>query len=121
MSVSTRAHSRITRRFINEERQDVVIRRRERIATPAGGKVWRVVGDLPKQDGRQITTSDRGVVRTSVDGRTLQVDKVLIMMPEADVKAGDLWLETPTLVWEVISVSTDPRWRTSVEIARHGS
>ncbi len=126
MTLATRAQERVTKGFIDEELQAIVFTRRIREATSAGGKVWKVVGDLPAQDGRKITVRERAEnVRTTSDGRTINVGSVLILMPGADVQEGDLWandnLGPAGAVWEVLYVSRDPSWRTQVEIVRYAS
>lgn len=124
--IADRVHHKLTKEFIEDNPDDVVLMRRTKTTTAAGGFKWSASSPLAPQRGRLVMSSNRGdkIERTLPDGKVVLVQGTLIFLPGANVQVGDL-LDIPepdgVHSWIVVSVSTTPPWRTHVELSRHGS
>jgi hypothetical protein len=116
-----RAQARNTERFISDNPSSVVIDRRKRTKTAAGGFVWEHEDFLMAQTVRIIRSGNKGdsIKRTTPDGRVLVVSAKGMAMPGADIQEGDLFDDGEDH-WEVLGVSKVPSWRVSFELARNG-
>jgi hypothetical protein len=116
-----RVQEKNTQRFIDINPAEVVIDRRKRVKTPAGGFVWEHVDFLMPQTIRILRSGNKGdaIKRTTPDGRVLIVSAKGMAMPGADIQDGDLF-DDGDEHWEVVGVSTVPSWRVAFELARNG-
>lgn len=117
MSLTDEVHYKITEAFIDDNSNDIILERRERIQTTAGGFKWQKVADLAPQKGRIVVSAQRGdaVSRTLPDGNILDISATLIFLPGADVQRGDLFLYDGER-WAVGRVARVPDWRVSCEV-----
>lgn len=123
MGIVDSVHRKNTAAFVGENPQDLVVTRRRKVTTAAGGFVWEDTGDLMAQRGRIVRSSNRGaqVERTLPDGNLLIVTATLIAEPGFDLERGDLLTDSEGTEWSVGEVSRTPAWRVNAELGRHGS
>lgn len=116
-----RTQAKNTQLFIKTNPSEVIIDRRKRVKTPAGGFVWEHIDFLSSQTVRILRSGNKGdsIKRTTPDGRVLVVSAKGMAMPGADIQEGDLFDEGGDH-WEVITVSTVPSWRVAFELTRNG-
>lgn len=118
-------HIKQTIAFIDERPEDVVIMRRTRTATTAGGWKYGAPTALPVQRMRKVASALRGAVtrRTTEDGRQVIPTYTMIGLPDADIQEFDVFTLHPGTdkeeSYEVVFVSREPNWRTSAEVTEH--
>lgn len=120
-SVAERFHVKQTNEFIKENKSVVVLHRRRREATAAGGKIWVDDGDVLPQEMRVVQTGNLSdtTSRTTADGRVVKINARGVFKPGADVEVGDLF-DLDDEHWEVVTVTRVPRWRVLTELTLNG-
>lgn len=116
-TVAERTHEKITEAFIDDNPADIVLTRRKRVQTTAGGFVWVDVDPLLAQKGRMVFSSNKGdnLTRTLPEGQVVDVTATLVFAADADVQRGDKFTYEGT-DWVVGSVARTPKWRISCEV-----
>jgi len=121
MTTTQEIHDSNTRAFIDENPSEVVVHRRVRQKTSAGGFVWQVTALLPPQTMRKVSAGRVGAVvsRTTEDGRTVVPTYTMIGVANADIQRGDL-AEIGEDNFEVVWVNRSPGWACRAEVIGHG-
>lgn len=105
--------------YIASDPTDIAFKPRERTSDGSGGYTWSDPALLTAQSFRLITSGNIAVVRTSVDGKSVTPD-ILIMGPwDAQVKEGWEFL-VDGRKHEVVYVLPDVKHCVLAEVIRRG-
>lgn len=120
MALDSALHLKQTEAFINERPIEVIMRRRAKVATTAGGHARGPEVPLPPVTVRKVAQGRIGALteRTTEDGRTVVPTAVVIAMPTADIKRGDHFTFND-IDHEILFVNDTPEWRLSAEVLEH--
>lgn len=118
MTVTATWAAKSTQGFIDENPSQVVLTRRARVASTAGGWVDGAATIMAAQEFRLVGTSSNRR-RLDDQGDVMVPDFTMIGMPERDVKEGDTFVVGP-LTYRVRKVNRVPAWATRAEAVEHG-
>lgn len=121
MTLDTSLHLHQTQAFIDERPIEVVITRKEKVTTAAGGYRWANPEALPPQVMRlvEMLRIQGRESRMDSDGKLVVPTHIAVMMPDSDIQIHDSFPAYDG-TWEVVWVSKLPEWRWQAEVVGRG-
>lgn len=111
----------LTRQFIDEEPVDVIMIRRTKTPTSAGGYKWTNPVPQAKQTMRKLRAKAEGARRVTSDGKVIVPSAILVGVLDANIRRFDL-VGIDDVTHEVVWVTRrETMGRTIAELVQHAS